>query len=254
MDRKVFYDAVRKDVFGGKLSQSQVDGIELLLAEADRRGLNNEFTGSILGTAFWETAHTMEPVTEYGSRKYLTGKRYWPYIGRGYVQLTWEYNYEKATRYFQDVLGIDVDFVKNPDLAKKPEYAVIILFEGVLEGWFTGKKLSDYLDGVAESFEEDLREQANGRRVVNGTDKQVKIGKIKLKFVHALRAAGRPETGNADAPVVTTPEAPEARPEAPVSRPEVPETNSADTPKQTVLGRFLVAIFRAFIEALRGIK
>lgn len=31
MDRKVFYDDVRNDLFDGKLSQAQVDGMEAIL-------------------------------------------------------------------------------------------------------------------------------------------------------------------------------------------------------------------------------
>ena len=37
------------------------------------------------------------PITEYGSQDYLQGKEYWPYIGRGWVMLTWEDNYRRAS-------------------------------------------------------------------------------------------------------------------------------------------------------------
>ena len=40
----------------------------------------------------------MWPITEYGSESYLKGKEYYPYIGRGFVQLTWENNYRKASK------------------------------------------------------------------------------------------------------------------------------------------------------------
>jgi predicted chitinase len=119
-----------------------------------------------------------------------TIKRYFPYYGRGYVQLTWDYNYVKATKYFREVLKIDVDFVKNPDLVMVPEYAIIILFVGMKEGWFTGKSLYDYIDDLDEADSEDLREFANARRIINGTDKQVEIGKLGLIFERGLKAAG----------------------------------------------------------------
>ncbi len=39
MDRKTFYDRVRKAPFPGKLTQPQVDGMNVILDEWDRRGL-----------------------------------------------------------------------------------------------------------------------------------------------------------------------------------------------------------------------
>ncbi|MFC0246147.1 hypothetical protein ACFOLL_16280 [Falsochrobactrum ovis] len=38
-----------------------------------------------------------------------------------------------------------VDFVANPKLLLEPEYAAPILIVGMKEGWFTSKKLSDYI-------------------------------------------------------------------------------------------------------------
>ena len=216
MNSKVFFDRVRASVFGGKLSAAQVEGLNLIIAEGNRRRINNEYLAYILATTAWETAYTMQPVTEYGSQAYLRGKRYWPYIGRGYVQLTWKENYAKAGRL------IGVDLVANPDLAKRPDIAVRILFDGMILGWFTGKKLSDYLDGVDESDAEDLREFSNARRIINGTDKQVEIGKIALKFEAALRASKRAEDGSTAVtlppPTNATPEAPQARPEGILAR------------------------------------
>jgi len=183
-----FYNVVRTKY--GPLRTAQVEGFELLIEVAEARDVKLWDFAYILATVWHETARTMQPVTEYGSSTYLRSKKYWPYIGRGYVQLTWEYNYEKATRYFRDVIGIDVDFVKNPELANDPDYAAIILFVGMAEGWFTGKKLSDYIDNIDEEDKEDLREFANARRIVNGTDRQVEIGEHALVFEAALKAGG----------------------------------------------------------------
>lgn len=199
----------------------------MILAEADRRRVNNEYLAYILATTAWETAYTMQPIREYGSEAYLKSKKYYPYVGMGYVQLTWKYNYEKASS------KLGVDFVSNPKLLLVPEYAVKILFDGMLEGWFTGKSLKDYLDGIDESDPEDLREFSNARRIVNGTDKQVQIGKIALAFEKALRDSGRPETG------VSTPEAPKASPEAPVRQPEAIQSDH-------ILIRLLRVILKLF--------
>lgn len=116
-------------------------------------GLPLKHRAYILATAYHETAHTMKPVREYGGETYLKTKKYYPYVGMGYVQLTWDYNYKKASK------KLGVDFMNSPSLLLKPEYAVVILITGMIEGWFTGKKLSDYNSYV------DMR------RIVNGTDK-----------------------------------------------------------------------------------
>ncbi|MGK8699656.1 glycoside hydrolase family 19 protein, partial [Brucella anthropi] len=111
-----------------------------LLIEAGReRGLLRNQMAYVLATAYHETAHTMKPVNEMGGEKYLRAKKYWPFIGRGYVQITWRSNYERASK------KLGVDFVKKPELLLKPEYAAPIIIAGMVEGWFTGKKLSDYI-------------------------------------------------------------------------------------------------------------
>lgn len=182
MDYKKFFELVRGDF--GSLKQSQVDGFNDILGYAVQARTRVDNLAYLLATVWHETAFTMQPIKEFGSQKYLKGKKYWPYIGRGYVQLTWDYNYEKASKKF------GVDFVKEPDKVMEKRYALPILFVGMEEGWFTGKSFYDYLDGVDEEDKEDLREFSNARRIINGTDKQVEIGSIALKFERALRLSG----------------------------------------------------------------
>lgn len=80
------------------------------------------------------------------------------YKGRGFVQITGRNNYTNWSK----KLGIDL--VGNPEAAEKPEIAARILVQGMKEGSFTGKKLSDYIGGGKQDFE-------GARRIVNGTDK-----------------------------------------------------------------------------------
>src|SRR5690606_13919665 len=60
--------------------------------------------------------------------------------------------------------------------------AVKVMFEGMLRGLFTGKKLADYIDGIEADFVED-------RHVVNGTDEAHRIAGYAKSFVVALKAA-----------------------------------------------------------------
>lgn len=179
-----FWKAARK-LFGGSLTQAQVNGIETILAASE--GLPIGHRAYLLATARHETADTMQPITEYGGRKYFdkydTGKLAkalgntpdkdgdgYLYRGRGYVQITGRANYAKAGG------KLGVDLIGNPDAALNPDIAARILVRGCSEGWFTGKKLSDYLG-------DDFR---NARRVVNGTDKAELIMGYAIEFGKAL--------------------------------------------------------------------
>ena len=181
-DRKVFFDHVRGSIFSGSLSQGQVDGLNHLLDvwEKDFSGEGLLYLAYCLGTAYHETARTMLPVAEYGKgsgRPYgrpvgIYGHRYY---GRGHVQLTWERNYIFAG----DKIGVDLH--QFPEKALDPAISSRVLFQGCLEGWFTGKKLSDY------STFRDMR------RVVNGTDRADLIATYAGKFERAVNASVRRE-------------------------------------------------------------
>lgn len=221
MDRSKLYAALRKrgsGVFGTSLSQSQVSGIETILVEAERRKepLNN--TAYVLATTHWETASTMQPIREYGKgkgRKYgvPAGPYRHVYYGRGLVQLTWLFNYEKASK------KLGFDFVKNPDAVMEPKWAVRILFEGMTEGWFTGVSFKTFIDGIDESDAEDGREYTGARKIINGTDKAAQIAAIALKYEAALRAADygtqvKPQPAAQPIPAVAKPETPANKPSA----------------------------------------
>lgn len=137
----------------------------------------------VLATVFHETAATMRPVMEYGSQEYLRAKAYWPWIGRGLVQLTWEANYRKMGGL------IGVNLIADPEKANDPDIAIRILFEGMYRaesgiGDFTNKSLEDY-------FTASQADPINARRIVNGTDKAELIAGYYAEFLTALEAAKR---------------------------------------------------------------
>ena len=136
----------------------------LLVGECERQDLLRNQAAYVLATAFWETARTMKPVveafwkTDAWRRQNL---RYYPWHGRGFVQLTWEKNYQRAAR----ETGQPLD--KNPDLALQPDIAAAIIVAGMREGWFTGKKLADYRDAPEIRFRQcapHRQRQGQGRR------------------------------------------------------------------------------------------
>ena len=204
MNRSEFYARVRP-MFGGALSQKQVDGIEAIMAAT--AGLPDEVQAYLLATARHETDDTMQPITEYGGRKYFdkydTGKLAkalgntpeadgdgFKYRGRGYVQITGRANYSKAGDWLK------IDLINNPDLALQPTIAAQILVRGCCNGWFTGKKLSDYLPG----------DYINARRVVNGTDKADLIAGYARGFEAAIVAAHDVEPVVVQNPSISAPQ------------------------------------------------
>ena len=59
---------------------------------------------------------------------------------------------------------LDVDLQGHPELALEPAVATQILFVGMREGRFTGKRLRDYFSAEKEDW-------VNARRIVNGLDR-----------------------------------------------------------------------------------
>ena len=184
-DRPTFFDYVRDELFDGALTQQQVDGMGIILAlwEGQYTGTpmtDQRWLAYILATVFHECATTMWPITEYGSQEYLQGKDYWPYIGRGFVMITWKDNYEHASRQLS-LIG-NRDLVDHPEMALDSLIASRILFRGMAEGWFTGKKLGQY-------FNDEDDDPINARQIVNGNDDDTLIAGYHGEFLSALEAA-----------------------------------------------------------------
>lgn len=124
--------------------------------------IDKHYFAYILATGYHETAGKLIPLREYGlgkGHKYgLVNARGVSYYGRGDVQLTWDYNYQKFTK----ILGIDI--YNNPDLVLDPTVSIKIIFKGMVMGYFTGKKLSDY-------FTPSKIDPIMARLIVNGIPK-----------------------------------------------------------------------------------
>lgn len=167
----------------------------LILRECHDFGCTRNQTAYILATAYWETARTMEPVreafwlTEEWRRKNL---RYYPWYGRGFVQLTWEANYKKAG----EKLGRD--FLSDPDAVMDAGASAKIIVLGMMEGWFTGKALPLYVNDKASDYRQ-------ARRVVNGMDRADEIAALARAYETDLH-----DWGTAPVQVANTrnPEAP----------------------------------------------
>lgn len=194
IDTTVFFKALK-----GKESKAQIEGYETLIEAFAHKGDGDvRKLAYILATARWETAGKMQPIDEYGKGKgrpygkpTKTGQTYY---GRGFVQLTWERNYALASK------KLGVDFVNDPDLVKVLSHSAEIAVVGMMEGWFTGKKLGDY-------FTKKASDPWNARRIINGTDKAAEIARLYQEIHQALLLA-LPSTAAVAALVDIPPEPP----------------------------------------------
>jgi len=233
MSRIDFYNKIRP-IFGGRILQKQVDGIEAILAATEDLPVTHR--AYLLATTKHETADTMQPITEYGGVRYFdkydTGKLAadlgntpakdgdgYRYRGRGYVMITGYSNYFKAGN------KLRLDLIGNPDLALQPTVSAMILVKGCTEGWFTTKKLSDYLP------KEGAGDYVNARRVVNGTDDAKLIASYAVRFEEALRLLGDTK------PAVITPTPVEEKP--PVEAPKPTPLPSSTNTLSAIVGAFL---------------
>ncbi len=188
-DRDIYFGEVRHSLFFGALEQVHVDGQNVILAVWEYGAGGTPMTdvrwlAYMLATTYHETACRMWPITEYGSDSYLQGKEYWPYIGRGYVMLTWEENYRKASA----ALGLidERDLVEHPEMALDSLIATRCLFRGMAEGWYTGRKLGQY-------FNDTKNDPVNARQIINGNDKDDLIAGYHYTFLDALNKSLLPE-------------------------------------------------------------
>jgi hypothetical protein len=190
---QAFFDSVRESgLFGSMLKPDQVKGLEAVLGAAKVAGWPLAFIAYALATAAHETAYTMQPVREafWLSESWRrTHLRYYPFYGRGYVQLTWRANYEKADR----ELGLGGRLNDDLDLAMDPDIAAKIMVKGMQEGWFAGDKTGQrHTLGrhVPANGAASVAQFTSARRIINGTDKAGQIAGEAIKFQKALQAGG----------------------------------------------------------------
>lgn len=180
---KFNYDIFFKDYrinFGVFRNPKSPYNLRLIIDANERYTVSVNQLAYILATAYHETGHDYIPKYEFGSMQYFV-KKYWlnskvarwlgnddaldafKYRGRGLVQITGEDNY------------IKFGLADNPDKALEIATAIDILFRGMLNGMFSGKKLGSYVGTNNFNF-------IDARFVVNGRDRAQLIAEYAEKF------------------------------------------------------------------------
>jgi len=209
-DYAEFYDYLRGNkMLGPTISPSEFAGCDAILKACALVQSPLAYAAYQLATPYLETAHTMLPVKEIGGTAYYTrlydvtgqnpararangntapgdGARY---CGRGLVQTTWKNNYARADKRLHElgILKPGESLVETPDLALRPDVAAAMLTVGMQEGWFTGKKLADYLPATGPATAPAFTQ---ARRIINGQDRAADIASYAMQFQAALQAGG----------------------------------------------------------------
>lgn len=104
------------------------------------------------------------------------------YFGRGYVQLTWWYNYAMAGV----AIGRGFDLLYDPAVANDPDVAYKVMADGMITGrhYANGKRIQNYIYGATANY-------AGARAIVNASDPQPTIVEAAQVFEAALMTSRR---------------------------------------------------------------
>jgi hypothetical protein len=180
-----FFQVVRKPLFGGRLTEPQVDGLTRIVEYGVADGFSRPDLAYVLATVHHETGRRMQPLREGFVKTDASAQRAvanlhakgiirtnyalpagpyrQSYYGRGLVQITWHENYVK----FGKRLRIKLE--QHPDLALKWKHSLDILFIGMKEGLFTKYSLDEVPDNMkSPEFDRTDRLIINGDAKKNG--------------------------------------------------------------------------------------
>jgi putative chitinase len=218
INRAAFFTAVRAAPFGGRLEQSQVDGMTAILDQQDKLGWSDpRWRAYALATAHHETGGLMVPAVENlrysakriadvwprlaGRAKALEGNPEalaeaayggklgngpegsgdgWLYRGRGVVQLTGRGNYRTTGQR----LGMGDALEREPDIAMELDVSAAALCRGMAGGWFRPGNM------LASFFTADVARPVEARAIINAdvAANGRKIADLYTGFLAALTA------------------------------------------------------------------
>ncbi len=194
INRAFFFATIKKNIsgFNKRLTQTQVDGMnyKLDIWEEKYSNFDDRFLAYAFATCCIETGWKMIPVQEIGGSAYFI-RRYWDNVkirkqlgnlsaqdavnfsGKGDVQCTGRRNYKTISKL------INVDLVSNPQKMLEPSISAWSMFEGMINGIYTTRKLSQYFNATTENW-------TGARAIINGKDRAKEIGDIAKEFYKAI--------------------------------------------------------------------
>ena len=207
LDKKKFLVAYKKIwPFKNQAAENGLNDL-LLLLTGDYRVMDLRWMAYILATVKHEVGDSWQPTDEepslwhqhskdfgcknncYASlttvKDPTTGKSYTNrYYGRGFVQLTWNYNY----KFVADKLGKRMIYY-TPELVKNDKsiaYEALVL--GIINAWYSGTKPPHGLGYYIKPNDLTMTDYYNARRTVNGVDVASLIRDYAIKIEKMLRS------------------------------------------------------------------
>lgn len=182
IDRGIFFDAITNEMFGGKLSDRQVESVNAILDECvEQEVFDIRHVAYILAEAYHNShrplhpeSERLTPVIENMSLANLRGKPYWPYFIRGFTQLKGRH------KYIAEGDRMRLDLLYNPDLMLDIKIAANSLVYCLTHGVLTGRKLGDYIFGSHCNYNKC-------RRVIDGTKDRLLVSRYAMQFERLLR-------------------------------------------------------------------
>lgn len=237
LDRKPFFQDLRRILGLRSWTQSQVEGLDAFLDECQRDPL---VPGGIVGVqrvAYWiytmaiETDRKFQPIREYGGRAYFirrygaktrkgrelgndTDEEAVAYSGKGLVQITGEDNVERLEAHIREhypwiVDAVERDTGRSFDLTigdqpnDRADAENMLRFDVAYVALVAGTTFAFYGPPLSRYISAKRCDYKGARRCVNGTDRDDEFAAFCPKIEAALRAAIAPETEPAATAVVS---------------------------------------------------
>lgn len=200
INRTFLFQQISLSLFDGTLKAAQKASIGMIVDTWETRAgpSDDRWLAYMLGTTHHETGRTMQPVRETLAssdaraiaildRSWKAGRMpsvkappYWTpdpqgrcWLGRGFVQLTFQTNYARMSQ----LTGVDL--VAHPDKAMDVDVATKILIDGMVGGAFTGKRLADFFSPTREDW-------VRARQIINRMDRAELVASYARKYYAAI--------------------------------------------------------------------
>ncbi len=171
-------------MFGGKLSDLQLECINLILDECEVNDVGDlRHIAFIFATAyhFTDNPHNSEqqiltPAIERGASFTLKGMAVYPYYSRGYCIIRGKHLYRRESE------RTTHDLIYDPDLLLIPSIASNSIVYGMANGVYFGRRLDQFISGKMADYNK-------ASRVVGDIKNRFAVSKLAVRFEYWLRGS-----------------------------------------------------------------